>query len=156
MTAWIDVRLDNSDHQQWINLLFRIMLLFFNNGIINAVINSFNDLSTRDDVSNLWDNYIFLEHLKKQSYYNRLFQTIIFSISTIIKRQTWLKKERVSYSDLSSNGVIRRQNHLNYGLQLKKKRNTKSFPGKIIQSLLHNSCTYLFRGCYKSLESIIK
>ena len=42
---------------------------FFDNGIRNAVINNFNDLSTRDDVSSLWENYLFMERLKRQSYY---------------------------------------------------------------------------------------
>jgi len=42
---------------------------FFDNGIRNAVINNFNDLRTRDDVSSLWENYLFMERLKRQSYY---------------------------------------------------------------------------------------
>ena len=42
---------------------------FSDNGIRNAVINNFNDLGTRDDVSSLWENYLFMERLKRQDYY---------------------------------------------------------------------------------------
>lgn len=41
---------------------------FYDNGIRNAVINNFNDLKTRDDVGQLWENYIVLERLKKRTY----------------------------------------------------------------------------------------
>ena len=38
------------------------------NGIRNAVINNFNNLSTRNDVGLLWENYLFVERIKKQTY----------------------------------------------------------------------------------------
>ncbi len=41
---------------------------FMDNGIRNAVINNFNNLSTRNDVGLLWENYLFVERIKKQSY----------------------------------------------------------------------------------------
>lgn len=41
---------------------------FWDNGIRNAVIKNFNDLSTRDDVGALWENYLVSERLKKQEY----------------------------------------------------------------------------------------
>ena len=41
---------------------------FLDNGILNAVINNFNPLSLRNDVGELWENFIFVERLKKQSY----------------------------------------------------------------------------------------
>lgn len=41
---------------------------FFDNGIRNAIINNFNDLSTRNDVGQLWENYLFIERMKKQHY----------------------------------------------------------------------------------------
>lgn len=41
---------------------------FYDNGIRNAVINNFNDLKTRDDIGQLWENYIILERLKKRTY----------------------------------------------------------------------------------------
>jgi uncharacterized protein len=41
---------------------------FYDNGIRNALINNFNDLNTRDDIGQLWENYLVIERLKKQSY----------------------------------------------------------------------------------------
>lgn len=38
---------------------------FYDNGIRNAVISQFNNLSTRDDIGGLWENYIFMELYKK-------------------------------------------------------------------------------------------
>ena len=41
---------------------------FYDNGARNALINNFNSLSIRDDVGMLWENYLVMERLKKQSY----------------------------------------------------------------------------------------
>jgi len=41
---------------------------FMDNGIKNVVINDFNNLSTRNDVGLLWENYLFVERIKKQTY----------------------------------------------------------------------------------------
>jgi len=43
---------------------------FLDNGIRNAVVNNFNDLKTRDDVGQLWENYLFMERLKLRKYTN--------------------------------------------------------------------------------------
>ncbi len=41
---------------------------FWDNGIRNAVINNFNELTLRNDVGALWENYLITERLKKQAY----------------------------------------------------------------------------------------
>jgi len=41
---------------------------FYDNGIRNAVIANFNDLSLRDDVGKLWENFLFMERMKKRVY----------------------------------------------------------------------------------------
>lgn len=41
---------------------------FWDNGIRNALINNFNSLDTRDDVGMLWENFLAMERLKKQTY----------------------------------------------------------------------------------------
>ncbi|NCU33458.1 MAG: DUF4143 domain-containing protein, partial [Candidatus Moranbacteria bacterium] len=41
---------------------------FIDNGVRNAVINNFNPLDTRDDVGQLWENYLVTERLKAQAY----------------------------------------------------------------------------------------
>jgi predicted AAA+ superfamily ATPase len=50
---------------------------FFDNGIRNAVIKQFNEISLRNDIGALWENFIISERMKKLSYqrliYNRYF-----------------------------------------------------------------------------------
>ncbi len=41
---------------------------FYDNGIRNALINNFNQLEYRNDVGELWENYLVSERLKKQAY----------------------------------------------------------------------------------------
>jgi uncharacterized protein len=41
---------------------------FFDNGIRNAIINSFNPLNMREDAGKLWENYLNSERIKKLSY----------------------------------------------------------------------------------------
>ena len=41
---------------------------FYDNGARNALINNFNSLSMRDDIGMLWENYLVMERIKKQSY----------------------------------------------------------------------------------------
>jgi hypothetical protein len=43
---------------------------FYDTGIRNAVISNFNPLELRDDTGRLWENFLFMERLKKQSYLN--------------------------------------------------------------------------------------
>jgi predicted AAA+ superfamily ATPase len=41
---------------------------FVDNGIRNAIINSFNSLNNREDIGKLWENYLNSERIKKMSY----------------------------------------------------------------------------------------
>ena len=41
---------------------------FYDTGIRNALIQNFNPLAFRDDVGQLWENYLVMERLKKQEY----------------------------------------------------------------------------------------
>jgi uncharacterized protein len=50
---------------------------FWDNGIRNAIINNFNELSLRNDVGALWENYLTTERLKKQNY-TKLFSNNYF------------------------------------------------------------------------------
>jgi predicted AAA+ superfamily ATPase len=43
---------------------------FYDTGIRNAVISNFNPLELRDDTGCLWENFLFMERLKKQAYLN--------------------------------------------------------------------------------------
>ena len=50
---------------------------FYDNGIRNAIINNFNLPDQRDDIGMLWENFLFIERLKKQEY-KRLFSNNYF------------------------------------------------------------------------------
>jgi uncharacterized protein len=41
---------------------------FVDNGIRNALINNFNPISIRNDIGELWENYLIIERIKKQEY----------------------------------------------------------------------------------------
>jgi predicted AAA+ superfamily ATPase len=41
---------------------------FYDNGIRNGIINNFNRLDLRNDVGDLWENYLASERIKKQNY----------------------------------------------------------------------------------------
>ncbi len=58
---------------------------FYDNGVRNAIIKNFNDLRLRDDVGQLWENYLFIERLKKRQY-KKIFANQYFW-------RTWDKKE---------------------------------------------------------------
>ncbi|MCX6238811.1 MAG: ATP-binding protein [Bacteroidia bacterium] len=50
---------------------------FYDNGIRNALINNFNLIDQRDDIGMLWENFLFIERIKKQEY-KRLFSNNYF------------------------------------------------------------------------------
>ena len=58
---------------------------FYDNGIRNAIISNWNALEDRDDVGKLWENFLFIERLKKRSY-DRLYSNVYFW-------RTWEKQE---------------------------------------------------------------
>ena len=41
---------------------------FYDTGVRNALIQNFNPLNLRDDVGQIWENYLVMERLKKQEY----------------------------------------------------------------------------------------
>ena len=41
---------------------------FWDNGIRNALINNFNHFDSRDDIGMLWENFVFSERLKRNTY----------------------------------------------------------------------------------------
>ena len=45
---------------------------FYDNGIRNALISNFNDLNTRNDIGQLWENFLVIEKVKTNSYLGRL------------------------------------------------------------------------------------
>lgn len=45
---------------------------FYDNGVRNSLIQNFNALNLRDDVGQLWENYLVSERMKTNHYHNRL------------------------------------------------------------------------------------
>ncbi len=45
-------------------------IYFYDNGIRNSIISNFNSLNLRNDVGQLWENYLVSERMKKISYQN--------------------------------------------------------------------------------------
>ena len=43
---------------------------FYDTGVRNAIIANFNDFSMRNDSGQLWENFLVIERIKKQSYQN--------------------------------------------------------------------------------------
>lgn len=41
---------------------------FYDNGVRNAIISQFNALDLRNDIGNLWENFLMVERMKKRSY----------------------------------------------------------------------------------------
>ncbi len=41
---------------------------FYDNGVRNAIISQFNSLADRNDIGQLWENFLVMERLKKQAY----------------------------------------------------------------------------------------
>jgi len=64
---------------------------FYDNGVRNAVINNFNPLNLRDDLGQLWENYIVTERLKKQMYQN-IFSNNYFWRTYTKKEIDWVEE----------------------------------------------------------------
>ena len=58
---------------------------FYDNGIRNGLISNFNSLDKRNDVGMLWENFLFMERLKKRTY-DGIYANIYFW-------RTWDQKE---------------------------------------------------------------
>lgn len=50
---------------------------FLDNGIRNAVISQFNDLTDRNDIGQLWENFVFAERLKTREY-KKIYANVYF------------------------------------------------------------------------------
>jgi uncharacterized protein len=65
---------------------------FLDNGIRNVVINNFNDLSSRNDIGMLWENFLFSERLKVLEY--RQMYSSLYFWRTYDKKEIDLIEER--------------------------------------------------------------
>lgn len=58
---------------------------FYDNGIRNAIIANFNELPLRNDIGMLWENFLFMERLKKRAYHQIIANSYFW--------RTWDQKE---------------------------------------------------------------
>ncbi len=65
---------------------------FYDNGIMNAIIQNFNTLDFRSDTGALWENFLFIERLKKLKY--QKINTNIYFWRTYNKKEIDLVEER--------------------------------------------------------------
>lgn len=65
---------------------------FYDNGIRNAVVGNFNDLDTRNDIGQLWENYLFMERMKRNEY--KGIDTNVYFWRTWDKKEIDLVEER--------------------------------------------------------------
>jgi hypothetical protein len=65
---------------------------FYDNGIRNALIGNFNTLSLRNDVGQLWENYIITERRKRQEYLREITNSYFWR--TYDKKEIDLVEER--------------------------------------------------------------
>ena len=65
---------------------------FYDNGIRNALISNFNPLTLRNDAGLLWENFLFMERLKKRTYINQFAN--MFFWRTYDKKEIDLIEER--------------------------------------------------------------
>ncbi len=105
---------------------------FIDLGIRNALISNFNRLELRDDKGGLWENFVFLERLKRNKYKGKLIN--IFFWRNYQKKEIDLIEEQ--------NGKI-----MAYELKWKEKesKNTKSFLNQYPEAKVEiiNSTNYL-------------
>ncbi|MDP4011360.1 MAG: ATP-binding protein [Candidatus Roizmanbacteria bacterium] len=89
---------------------------FYDNGIRNAIVGNMNFLNNRDDVGMLWENFLFMERLKKREYQS-IFGNYYFW-------RTWDQKEIDLVEDRG--GKL-------YGYEFKYKSNGKDIAPRVWQ-----------------------
>jgi predicted AAA+ superfamily ATPase len=65
---------------------------FYDNGVRNALIGNFNPLAVRNDLGELWENYIITERMKKQEYLRSVVNSYFWR--TYDKKEIDLVEER--------------------------------------------------------------
>ncbi|MBK7338282.1 MAG: DUF4143 domain-containing protein [Saprospirales bacterium] len=93
---------------------------FWDNGIRNAIINNFNELSLRNDVGALWENYLLTERLRNSAT-RSYFPTII--LARTYDQRKWISSRSGtgSSSGLNSSGRNQNPNRPRSGLILTRK-----------------------------------
>jgi uncharacterized protein len=67
--AFVVIRVEGFSRNLRKEITSKVKYYFMDNGIRNALIAQFNPLDQRNDVGQLWENFIFTERLKRRAYY---------------------------------------------------------------------------------------
>ncbi|MBQ6725982.1 MAG: ATP-binding protein [Bacteroidales bacterium] len=68
--AYIVFRLSSFSRNQRNELKHSRKIYFYDNGVRNALINSFNSIEERTDMGALWENFVIAERIKHNEYYD--------------------------------------------------------------------------------------
>ncbi len=68
--AFIVFRLNSYATNQRNELKKGMKIYFYDNGVRNAIIKNYNDVTNRNDVGQLWENFLIVERLKQNTYHN--------------------------------------------------------------------------------------
>lgn len=68
--SFIIIRLGGFSRNLRSEITSKAKYYFYDNGIRNGVISQFNTLDSRNDIGQLWENFIIIERMKKRAYKN--------------------------------------------------------------------------------------
>lgn len=80
---------------------------FYDTGIRNAIISNFNGVELRNDMGALWENFLFMERLKKR-HIRTFMQTRISGKHGTERRLIWWRKGRENFLAMSLSGEIKK------------------------------------------------
>jgi uncharacterized protein len=67
--AFVLIRVEGFSRNLRKEITSKVKYYFVDNGIRNALIAQFNRLDQRNDVGQLWENFVFMERLKRRTYF---------------------------------------------------------------------------------------
>jgi len=67
--SFVIVRLNGFSRNLCKEITSKSKYYFYDNGIRNALVAQFNPLSQRNDIGQLWENFVFVERLKRRAYF---------------------------------------------------------------------------------------
>jgi uncharacterized protein len=76
LTAFVVHKLPGFSRNLRTEVVKNCRYFFLDNGIRNALINNFSLLEQRNDIGQLWENYLVMERLKRQEYLKADFQIV--------------------------------------------------------------------------------
>ncbi|MFA6048084.1 MAG: ATP-binding protein [Parcubacteria group bacterium] len=105
---------------------------FYDTGVRNALLSQFNDVTLRNDVGALWENFLFIERLKKCSYR-----------SMFANRYFWRTYDQKELD------LIEEYDGIFHAYEFKWKKETAPYPKKFIESYPQSSFEVINKDNYR-------